>query len=46
MSRASLSSGGSFDLDRKRASLTAFEDEMSQPDFWNRQERPAKSSKK
>ena len=39
MSRASLSSGGSFDLDRKRASLTAFEDEMSQPDFWNRQER-------
>jgi len=39
MSRASLSSGGSFDIDRKRASLTAFEDEMSQPDFWNRQER-------
>ncbi len=39
MSRASLSSGGSFDLERKRASLTAFEDEMSQPDFWNRQER-------
>jgi peptide chain release factor 2 len=39
MSRASLSSGGFFDLDRKRASLTAFEDEMSQPDFWNKQER-------
>jgi peptide chain release factor 2 len=39
MSRASWSSGGSFDLDRKRASLSAFEDEMSQAEFWNRQDR-------
>ncbi|MEN9791574.1 MAG: hypothetical protein RLZZ63_1232, partial [Gemmatimonadota bacterium] len=33
------SSGGTFDLDRKRERLTALEGDMSDPGFWNAQER-------
>ncbi len=34
-----MSSGGTFDLDRKRERLNALEGDMADPAFWNAQER-------